>query len=65
MSLTHNANIPVLGDADQTIVLDASSETCRMANYGSIDKKTITDDIKSIMEGGDEAFRRRIEKYGV
>ncbi|MHB8279671.1 MAG: TrlF family AAA-like ATPase [Candidatus Humimicrobiaceae bacterium] len=63
--VTHNANIPVLGDADQTIVLDASSETCRMANYGSIDKKTITDDIKSIMEGGDEAFRRRIEKYGV
>ena len=61
---THNANIPVLGDADQTIVLDASSETCKVANYGSIDKKTITDDIKSIMEGGDEAFRRRIEKYG-
>ncbi len=63
--VTHNANIPVLGDADQIIVLDASSETCRMADYGSIDKKTITDNIKSIMEGGDEAFRRRIEKYGV
>jgi energy-coupling factor transporter ATP-binding protein EcfA2 len=63
--VTHNANIPVLGDADQTIVLDASSETCRIADYGSIDKKTITDNIKSIMEGGEEAFRRRIEKYGV
>ncbi len=63
--VTHNANIPVLGDADRIIVLDASSETCRMADYGSIDKKTITDNIKSIMEGGDEAFRRRIEKYGV
>ncbi len=63
--VTHNANIPVLGDADQTIVLDASSETCKIANYGSIDKKTITDNIKSIMEGGEEAFTRRIEKYGV
>jgi hypothetical protein len=34
-------------------------------DIGSIDKISIAQNIKSIMEGGEEAFKRRIEKYGV
>jgi DNA repair exonuclease SbcCD ATPase subunit len=63
--VTHNANIPVLGDAEQVFVLDASYNKCSIIDNGSIDKISIAQNIKSIMEGGEEAFKRRIEKYGV
>jgi len=63
--VTHNANIPVLGDAEQVFVLDASNNECSIIDTGSIDRISIAQNIKSIMEGGEEAFKRRIEKYGV
>jgi ABC-type cobalamin/Fe3+-siderophores transport system ATPase subunit len=63
--VTHNANIPVLGDAEQVFVLEASNNECSIIDTGSIDKTFIVQSIKSIMEGGEEAFIRRIEKYGV
>lgn len=62
---THNANIPVLGDSEQVFVLDAEANQCRIKDFGSIDKTSITENIKKIMEGGEEAFRKRIQKYGV
>ncbi len=63
---THNANIPVLGDSEQVLVLESDNEKgCLIRNSGSIDESSITDDIKNIMEGGEEAFRLRIKKYGV
>ena len=61
---THNANIPVLGDAELILVLEAKNGECAIINKGSIDKKDIKTDIKNIMEGGEEAFRIRAEKYG-
>jgi len=63
--VTHNANIPVLGDAEQVFVLEASNNECSIMDVGSIDKMSIAQNIKLIMEGGEEAFKRRIEKYGV
>jgi len=61
---THNANIPVLGDSELVLVLDTKNERCFIGNKGSIDKEDIKEDIKNIMEGGEEAFRIRVEKYG-
>ena len=61
---THNANIPVLGDSELILVLDAKENKCCVIDEGSIDKKSIQQHVKSIMEGGEEAFRRRAEKYG-
>jgi len=61
---THNANIPVLGDAELILVLETESEKCVINNKGSIDKEDIKTDVKNIMEGGEEAFRIRSEKYG-
>lgn len=59
---THNANFPVLGDAEQ---VGACSFTGGMADVqvGSIDKPDIQKAIVSIMEGGHEAFARRKEIY--
>ena len=61
---THNANIPVLGDSELIFVLDAKENKCCVIDEGSIDKKSIQQHVKSIMEGGEEAFRKRAEKYG-
>jgi len=64
ITATHNANIPVIGDSELIVVLDKQEEQCKLVDRGSIDKQTIKEDVKKIMEGGEEAFIRRAEKYG-
>jgi ATPase subunit of ABC transporter with duplicated ATPase domains len=64
ITATHNANIPVIGDSELIVVLDKQEEQCKLIDRGSIDKQTIKEDVKKIMEGGEEAFIRRAEKYG-
>lgn len=59
---THNPNIPVLGDAEQAIVCRKEAETFSF-DHGSIDDKDIQQRIVTVMEGGEEAFRRRKEIY--
>ncbi|MBP1626438.1 MAG: hypothetical protein H6Q00_913 [Holophagaceae bacterium] len=59
---THNPNIPVLGDAEQTIVCQKDAEQFHFS-HGSIDNKRIQRRIVQVMEGGEEAFRRRREIY--
>lgn len=59
---THNANIPVLGDAEYILALEPRKESCSVAAAGSVE--TMKAEVKSIMEGGEEAFRLRAEKYG-
>src|ERR1700674_57048 len=61
---THNANIPVLGDAEQIVVLSASSNKGTISATGSIDSPAIQDHVKHILEGGSKAFELRRMKYG-
>jgi len=61
---THNANIPVIGDSEQIIVLESEEDKCKIVDTGSVDKASIRNHVKNIMEGGEEAFRLRVEKYG-
>jgi len=67
---THNANIPVLGDAELIVGLTASGEAehgqARIApeHMGSIDSKPVREMVEEILEGGKEAFERRRRKYG-
>lgn len=62
---THNPNIPVSGDAEQIIVFETNSKKdCDVACQGSIDDETVIEKIKAIMEGSENAFRIRAEKYG-
>ena len=65
---THNANIPVLGDAELIVVLEAEESggkpTGHIEDAGSIDSDSIKRAVTLILEGGREAFRRRQEKYG-
>ncbi|MDR1730900.1 MAG: hypothetical protein LBR61_02280 [Synergistaceae bacterium] len=61
---THNANIPVLGDAEKVFVCSCQEETIRVEG-GSIDTPAIQQEIVSIMEGGEEAFQRRKGIYAI
>ena len=63
---THNANIPVFGDAEWIGVCSASEDRAEMPveAQGSIDIPLIRDQVASILEGGKEAFMQRKEKYG-
>jgi len=60
---THNANIPVFGDAEWIGVL-AANENCGVLDHqGSIDVSPIREQAAEILEGGRAAFMRRKEMY--
>jgi len=67
---THNANIPVLGDAELIVGLSASGEAERghariaLEHMGSIDSRPVRELVEEILEGGKEAFEMRRRKYG-
>ena len=63
--VTHNANIAVLGDAEQIIVLKAQDDTGRIVSRGSIDHIATRQFACDILEGSAEAFKRRATIYGV
>jgi ABC-type lipoprotein export system ATPase subunit len=61
---THNANFPVLGDAEQVHACQYQDEQISVQS-GSIDSRPIQQSIISIMEGGEEAFNKRKEVYSL
>jgi DNA repair ATPase RecN/histidinol phosphatase-like PHP family hydrolase len=63
--VTHNPNIAVLGDAELIIPLKSTSLRTTIINRGSIDKKATRQLCCEILEGGERAFNRRKEIYGL
>lgn len=61
---THNANFPVLGDAEIVSACSAEGEIFAVET-GSIDAKDCQERVISIMEGGPEAFERRKTIYQI
>ncbi len=67
---THNANIPVLGDAELILGLVASGEAgdghaeIPAGNAGSIDTPSVRELLAETLEGGKDAFDLRRSKYG-
>lgn len=61
---THNANIPVNGDAELIIVMGVENQMGKVLGKGSIDQPKIKRFVTDIMEGSAEAFRLRRERYG-
>ncbi len=60
--VTHNANFPVLGDAEMVLACSYASGKV-LVHQGGIDAPSIQQKIVSILEGGPEAFERRKEIY--
>jgi hypothetical protein len=63
IAATHNPNIPVNGDADLVMIMEADEKQARVAESGSIDAGAVRDRICALLEGGEDAFRRRAERY--
>lgn len=62
---THNPNIPVLGEADQVVVLASDGDRGEVRSAAPLlDPRSISA-ISSIMEGGREAFERRALLYSL
>lgn len=65
---SHNANLVVNGDAELVVCFDyrESDNQTRgtIKAEGAIDFKNVRDEITSVMEGGEKAFRLRKDKYG-
>lgn len=63
--VTHNANIPVLGDAELVIKVKKVSgeDKCTIEEQGALEKSEVTEKVQ-MLEGGKKAFEKRREKYG-
>lgn len=61
--ITHNANLPVNGDAELVYALEAKNGRGRIRTQGGLDREDVKQAILDVMEGSEEAFRKRREKY--
>jgi hypothetical protein len=59
--VTHNPNIPVLGEANKVFVFDSNGIEGTVEHDGTVDD--CKDEIISLLEGGEDAFKRRKERY--
>ncbi len=61
---THNANLPVLGDVEQAIILQGVGESeCQVLAIGDLDSGDVIHHLTEVMEGGREAFQYRHTIY--
>ena len=61
--ITHNANIPVNGDAEYITSMDSDSVSVKKKYEGTLDQAEIRSEICDVMEGSEFAFSMRAHKY--
>jgi energy-coupling factor transporter ATP-binding protein EcfA2 len=59
--ITHNANIPVLGEAELVVVMNSDGQRAFVEKAGTVDE--CRDQIIDLLEGGEEAFELRRKRY--
>lgn len=62
---THNANIPVLGNADRVIQLGSDGRRGYSVLASNLDASSVVNAITTVMEGGAEAFTKRATFYNL
>ena len=60
--VTHNPNIPVLGEAERVFVFTSDGQHSTLKQVGTVDE--CKEQIERILEGGREAFLLRKARYG-
>lgn len=60
--VTHNPNIPVLGEAERVFVFSSDGQHSTLKQVGTVDE--CREQIERILEGGREAFLLRKARYG-
>ena len=61
--VTHNANIPVNGDAEHIVSMDSESKMIKVFSTGSVEQPDIKREICNVMEGSEVAFQMRARRY--
>ena len=61
--VTHNANIPVNGDAEYITSMDSETRYVQVKVQGTLDKEEVRKEICDVMEGTEYAFEMRAKKY--
>lgn len=59
--VTHNPNIPVLGEAERVVVMESDGERGKKTREGTVDE--CKESIITLLEGGEEAFIKRGKRY--
>jgi energy-coupling factor transporter ATP-binding protein EcfA2 len=59
--ITHNANIPVLAEAELVLVMTSDGRVGTIERYGTVDE--CREEIIDLLEGGREAFQLRSKRY--
>jgi DNA repair exonuclease SbcCD ATPase subunit len=59
--ITHNANIPVLAEAELVLVMTSDGRVGQIERHGTVDE--CREQIIDLLEGGREAFRLRSKRY--
>jgi ABC-type lipoprotein export system ATPase subunit len=60
--VTHNPNIPVLGEAERVFVFASDGRHGTVSHVGTVED--VKGQIEHLLEGGKEAFVLRMQKYG-
>ena len=60
---THNANLPVNADAELIYAFEAREGRGKQRTQGGLDRADVTKAVLDIMEGSEQAFKQRSEKY--
>lgn len=60
--VTHNPNIPVLGNAPNVVVMKADGQKGWKDGEGDVD--AMREPIENLLEGGKDAFKERYHRYG-
>lgn len=61
--VSHDANIVINGDAENVIIADYEDSKF-VYNYGALEFEDNIDKAAEILDGGKEAIRKRVQKYG-
>jgi ABC-type cobalamin/Fe3+-siderophores transport system ATPase subunit len=61
--VTHNANIPVNGDAEFIVSMNSESKKLEILYEGTVEEESIKKEICDVMEGSKQAFEMRSVRY--
>lgn len=61
--VTHNANIPVNGDAEYILSMDSTTTDIKVLYAGTLENSAVKKEICDVMEGSEKAFQLRSERY--
>jgi PHP family Zn ribbon phosphoesterase len=61
--VTHNANIPVNGDAEYILSMNSESKKLAVLYSGTVEHPVIKKEICDVMEGSEQAFDMRSRRY--